>query len=459
MAWAVATGVLFLFLVFLILRTHQLRVRWRTGIVRGQPVLFSDEWGPAVVGFSRPQVVLPGWCKDLDDGALRFILDHELEHVRAGDLRLMILAGMVPVLFPWHIPIWWQLARLRTAVEGDCDGRVLGRNPGQTKPYVNLLLEVGERSTQSRPLAVMLSEPYETLRRRIKIMTMPLSKGSWLKGLLLAGAGIVFVVFACRAPGPTEVQDEGPVASDQATALSDAAEVQESPSRPVFTPYTVRPSLRNLDEVKATLEREYPPLLEDAGIGGTANVWFFIDEEGKVQRVQIDQSSGHQALDEAALRVADVLKFTPALNRDRPVPVWVSLPIAFTTDAAFEAEPVPSIAERRREIAGRAPSQAAIPGSGETGQVTGTVLGGAGQPLADVQVYIPGTGLGQLTNIDGKFLMLDVPVGEYQIVGELIGYGQASEPVAVTAGEVTRVAFDLHLRAVALETLVVFGGG
>lgn len=102
-------------------------------------------------------------------------------------------------------------------------------------------------------------------------------------------------------------------------------------SAPVFTPYTVAPDYTNGDEVRRALEREYPPLLRDAGIGGTVQVWFFIDENGIVQNRQVNESSGHTALDDAALRVAPVFKFTPALNRDKAVPVWVSLPITFLT--------------------------------------------------------------------------------------------------------------------------------
>ena len=77
------------------------------------------------------------------------------------------------------------------------------------------------------------------------------------------------------------------------------------------------------------MEREYPPLLRDAGIGGRAVVFFFIDEEGSVQDFRISESSGHQALDDAALAVADVYRFSAALNRDKKVPVWVQFPITF----------------------------------------------------------------------------------------------------------------------------------
>ncbi|MFC1575617.1 energy transducer TonB [Gemmatimonadota bacterium] len=109
------------------------------------------------------------------------------------------------------------------------------------------------------------------------------------------------------------------------------ATVADISAAPTFTPFTVQPDIRNRDEVARVLEREYPPLLRDAGIGGTVNVWFFIDEEGRVVRTLVDQSSGHKALDDAAITVANIIRFSPALNRDKRVPVWISLPITFTT--------------------------------------------------------------------------------------------------------------------------------
>ena len=109
------------------------------------------------------------------------------------------------------------------------------------------------------------------------------------------------------------------------TAGSDLA------AQPTFTPYTVKPDIINRDEVARALEREYPPLLRDAGIGGTVLVWFFIDENGKVVRTLVNKSSGHKPLDDAALAVAKIARFTPALNRDKRVPVWIALPITFTT--------------------------------------------------------------------------------------------------------------------------------
>jgi TonB family protein len=98
---------------------------------------------------------------------------------------------------------------------------------------------------------------------------------------------------------------------------------------PTFTPMTVRPQLQNARAIQAALQRHYPPLLRDAGIGGTVNMWFFIDENGRVQRTQLNKSSGYDAFDQAAERVASLMEFSPAYNRDQRVPVWVALDITF----------------------------------------------------------------------------------------------------------------------------------
>lgn len=99
--------------------------------------------------------------------------------------------------------------------------------------------------------------------------------------------------------------------------------------QPVFTPYTVRPELKNRRAAGRIVERNYPKLLKDAGIGGAVNVWVFIDTNGEVQNAQVQKGSGNSALDDAALKSAREFSFTPALNRDKRVPVWVSIPITF----------------------------------------------------------------------------------------------------------------------------------
>ena len=105
--------------------------------------------------------------------------------------------------------------------------------------------------------------------------------------------------------------------------------VAELSVKPVFTPWTVAPEIKNRSEVEAALIEEFPTILRDARIGGTVFVWFFISEEGTVLDRRVSASSGHTVLDQAALRVADIFRFSPALYRENIVQVWIQFPITF----------------------------------------------------------------------------------------------------------------------------------
>ncbi len=102
-------------------------------------------------------------------------------------------------------------------------------------------------------------------------------------------------------------------------------------NNPTFTPYEVKPELRNRAEFGRLIERRYPPMLRDAGIGGTVTLWVFIDESGTVRNTRVTNSSGYDQLDEAARAAMSEARFTPALNRDQRVPVWIQLPVTFQT--------------------------------------------------------------------------------------------------------------------------------
>jgi len=126
---------------------------------------------------------------------------------------------------------------------------------------------------------------------------------------------------ARRAERQAEIDDLPPPPTDDGGTDVSAA--------PVFTPMTVRPEILNRSEVLRALMREYPPLLRDAGLGGTVEVWLFISDTGQVLDSRVSESSTYPQFDAAALRVARVFQFSPAMNRESFVPVWIRLPITF----------------------------------------------------------------------------------------------------------------------------------
>lgn len=99
--------------------------------------------------------------------------------------------------------------------------------------------------------------------------------------------------------------------------------------RPSFIPFDTDPILLNSGEVTRILEREYPRTLKDAGIGGSVELWLYVTEGGSVGNFEVKTSSGNPLLDEAAGKVVQAMKFTPAKNREKVTAVWVSQTVTF----------------------------------------------------------------------------------------------------------------------------------
>jgi periplasmic protein TonB len=101
--------------------------------------------------------------------------------------------------------------------------------------------------------------------------------------------------------------------------------------QPAFTPRTVDPRLSDGQRTALTryLERNYPPTLRDAGIDGRVVLWVFVDESGQVQNTRVVESSGYPQFDAIAQQALRTVTFSPAMNRDQRVPVWVQLPIQY----------------------------------------------------------------------------------------------------------------------------------
>src|SRR5690606_4780330 len=103
---------------------------------------------------------------------------------------------------------------------------------------------------------------------------------------------------------------------------------------------------------------------------------------------------------------------------------------------------------------------AALPAAieAQTGTVQGRVLdAGTGRGLPSAQVSIPETGLGGLTNNDGRFLLLNVPVGQQTVSVLLIGYEAQNQQVTVQAGQVATVEFRMESSALELDEVIVTG--
>jgi TonB family protein len=319
---------------------------WQPRQVDGVRVMVTRDRGPAVYGLRRAEILLPEWALRLESRVRRLMLLHEGEHARAGDTRLVVIGLGAVAAAPWNLPLWWQLRRLREAIELDCDSRVLRRAP-DARRYGALLLEVGRR--RSAPmLGVALAEPVSLLERRIRLITARAKNASLQRVASLGGLAVLLVAVAVCTRDPT-----APVSALAGNEAAGPAMAMQNLGGPKFTPFTVPPRLLDRDAVGKALQANYPPLLQAAGIGGTVQLWFYIDETGAVQRTMVNSGSGYSSLDQAALRVAKQLRFTPALNRDQPVRVWVSLPLRFVSPMAAADDEAARPAQASEQVTAR----------------------------------------------------------------------------------------------------------
>jgi len=207
-SWMAASVLMVLLVSVTTLRLRKRAARWARYDAAGEEVLISDGLGPAVLGFLHPRIVLPPWALDLKAEDLKMVLLHEAEHRRARDPAVLATGLLLTALAPWNPALWWQLRRLRLAVEGDCDARVLDRGVSRRR-YGSLLLGVASEARGLFPLTPALSESGGSfLERRLQMMKERVRKGRIgvaAVGIFLGGACLAL---ACETPTPPQVQEE-----------------------------------------------------------------------------------------------------------------------------------------------------------------------------------------------------------------------------------------------------------
>ena len=133
-----------------------------------------------------------------------------------------------------------------------------------------------------------------------------------------------------RPSVPVESEDED-IADDvtiEETDL-DSFEAWDAPPPPPegprvkFIPYDDPP--QPLSRIRPV----YPEIAQEAGIEGTVVVQVFVDKKGRVKDTVILKGIPNTGLDEAAISAIRKTRFRPAKQRERPVGVWISIPVNF----------------------------------------------------------------------------------------------------------------------------------
>ncbi|MCX7826904.1 MAG: energy transducer TonB, partial [Verrucomicrobiae bacterium] len=99
----------------------------------------------------------------------------------------------------------------------------------------------------------------------------------------------------------------------------------------------------NTAEIRAPLTRpsyartplpEYPRVARNNRWEGVVVLRVEVLQDGRVGRVELAQSSGHDILDESAIKAVHHWRFHPAKYGDMPIACFIDVPVRFKLDLA-----------------------------------------------------------------------------------------------------------------------------
>jgi len=220
------------------------RVSREVGLRRAPETrIFERAISPLVWCGVRPVLVLPrGLWSELDRGARRAVLMHELAHLKRRDHIVMWAAQCVGVLYWWHPIAWWVRRRIDEEADLACDAWVTELQPVSRRAYAETLLMarsfVSTPGAAAAPGLAMASSRTKRFARRLKmVMTenrsprLSLLGVAMAAGLAIAGA-VVTPALACpekdKEKASLAVEPEVALVSSEIVDLPEVAVLAET---------------------------------------------------------------------------------------------------------------------------------------------------------------------------------------------------------------------------------------
>jgi bla regulator protein BlaR1 len=253
--------------------SDRLRLRRAPVVVESNAVT-----SPALCGFFRPRLLLPvGFVAQFTEAELRFVLLHELAHLKRRDLPLNWLVTLLQIVHWFNPLVWLGLLRWRTDREIACDALAIdAAGATQSREYGRTILRLLEHLAEPAPApgAVGILENKQQLRRRIRMIVNYVPARRWpvVAVVLLGGLAAIGLTDAQDKTTDASVPPPGKVHALKVTVLAAAT------GRPVIGAEVIAPSLADYLHPEKT---ENSTRITDAA--GTATFAVPVDRPGVEQ--------------------------------------------------------------------------------------------------------------------------------------------------------------------------------
>jgi beta-lactamase regulating signal transducer with metallopeptidase domain len=379
--WLMASLVLLIGLIGGFYRLNRRAKAWPHRNVAGHDVLISESFGPALLGMRSPRIVLPRSLLDQGHDAVALVCLHEAEHREARDTWLLAGAAFTVAVLPWNAALWWQLMRLRAAIELDCDNRVVA-DGAPLSQYARLLLNLGAGSEQLSVAIPAFVQPPTLLERRLTMLINGARRQGPMATLVSIAAVVLLSIAACETTAPAFGPEASfgaatprlnglPSAGDEPLIFVNSERVDAHDARLALAELGLtRDDIESIEVIK----------------GPAATQLYGPDGSGGVVRINLKSSVGGPAT-------------------------------------------VPPIA----------PKAAA-----QTGSITGRVIDAqSGQTIPAAQVFIADLNIGVLSQENGTYVLANVPLGTRPVTVRKSGYSPVTVNVTVADGQTTALDFRI----------------
>lgn len=252
-------------------RSRELEDAYRHVLPAGIQILISPSFGPAVIGFARPTIVVPQVIEaSLPTESLRAVLLHEASHIKRKDLPVLLLQRMIEAVFWWNPTVRLLGSAFDSAREVACDIGA-SREYGSPVDYAEALLASIEHLVAVKPhrhaQALCATASLTSLDERIDAIIGERAAPAWATKLTLlcVGASLLLLTIAVAVAAPL-VAMERPLATVMARqagakpTLPAAAEAR----RPPLQASTVLPLPPSAQDAILVLHDQHSRSIHDA---------------------------------------------------------------------------------------------------------------------------------------------------------------------------------------------------
>ena len=277
------------------------------------------------------------------DDKLTPVLTHEKVHIRQFHTLDLLLAEFVTIV-QWFNPFAWLLGRsMKSNHEFLADEGVL-KEGFLKRDYQTMILNEA-MGLQVNNLTNNFN--VSLIKNRIQMMTRSRS-GSWAVSKLLVSIPAIFflvLLFSAETTNIAAAQEKKEEPKNLGGSIGiggpQAQENKTSPDKDVYTKVENQPTYPGGDEARIEFmikNIKYPEQAKKNGVQGKVFVTFIVEKDGSLSNVKVMRGIG-AGCDEEAVRVIKLMpKWTPGLEKGKPVKVQFVLPIQFTLGEKTDAE-------------------------------------------------------------------------------------------------------------------------